>query len=200
MKAATKPYSESCEQNRDPILSVLKDVFSKVNKVLEIGSGTGQHAVYFGRHLPHLIWEPSDVEENIPGIRLWLEEAQLANVLSPIVLHVTDTQWPEEVFDGIFSANTAHIMSWSSVEAMFNGIERVLESGGLFCLYGPFNYHGNYTSESNARFDQWLQMRDPNSGIRDFEALDKIAAEAGMTLDHDYEVPVNNRILVWRKR
>lgn len=200
MKAATKPYSESCEQNRDPILSVLKDVFSKVNKVLEIGSGTGQHAVYFGRHLPHLIWEPSDVEENIPGIRLWLEEAQLANVLSPIVLHVTDTQWPEEVFDGIFSANTAHIMSWSSVEAMFNGIERVLESGGLFCLYGPFNYHGNYTSESNARFDQWLKMRDPNSGIRDFEALDKIAAEAGMTLDHDYEMPVNNRILVWRKR
>ncbi|MCB1761897.1 MAG: DUF938 domain-containing protein [Gammaproteobacteria bacterium] len=194
-----KPYAESCDQNRDPILGVLTRLFAHSTKVLEIGSGTGQHAVYFSRNLPHLIWHASDRAASLPGIRLWLEEAGLANLQGPLLLDVTQTVWPHIVVDAVFSANTAHIMHWHEVQAMFTGVGRLLSGDGVFALYGPFNYQGSYTSDSNARFDQWLKARDPMSGIRDFGELNQLATEAGMTLVEDFIMPANNRILSWRR-
>ncbi len=194
-----KPFSESCEQNKAPILAVIAPLFRDCRSVLEIGSGTGQHAVHFAAHLPHLLWHTSDMAENHPGINLWLAEAALPNTRPPLALDVLRDPWPELVVDAVFSANTTHIMGWLAVEALFAGVGKLLHQNGLFVLYGPFNYAGQYTSESNARFDQWLKMRDPYSGIRDVDDLKRLAAAAGMTLLHDVEMPVNNRTLVWRK-
>ena len=194
-----KPYAESCEQNQDPILDVLQEIFSDRQHVLEIASGTGQHAVYFGQALPHLTWQTSELAQNHEGIQAWLDEALLPNVLPPISIDVNDPDWPIAKVDSIFNANTVHIVAWKAVESMFDGVARVLDAGGLLCLYGPFNYGGKFTSESNARFDVWLKMRDPNSGVRDFEALNQLAESHGLELQKDVAMPANNRILVWRK-
>lgn len=195
-----KRFADSCEENKHPILDVLRKEFSTLQTVLEIGSGTGQHAVFFAEQLPHLIWQPSDVIESHTSIVAWTAELQLDNVLPPIELDVAKHHWPEQVYEGIFSANTAHIMSWPEVIEMFVGINKVLKQQGKFCLYGPFNYQGQFTSPSNAHFDQWLKTRDPLSGIRDFEALDALAKDNQLTLLNDYELPVNNRLLVWQKK
>lgn len=194
-----KPYSEACEQNKDPILKVLQEVFADRRRVLEIGSGTGQHAVYFGPQFSHLIWQPSDLPGHLAGIRMWLDECRPPNVHPPLELDMDAGPWPDQMFDAVFSANTAHIMSESQVARMFAGVGAVLPANGVFALYGPFNYRGRYTSDSNARFDQWLKARDPLSGIRDFEALETLAQTHGMVLLKDYEMPVNNRTLVWLK-
>ena len=195
-----KPYSESCDQNRDPILAVIQPLFSACRELLEIGSGTGQHAVFFAQQMPHLIWHTSDRRENHAGICLWLHEAGLPNTRLPLALDVSHDHWPQRQFDAVFSANSVHIMCWRDVEAMFAGVGQVLEEGGVFALYGPFNYNGEFTSESNARFDLWLKERDPLSGVRDFEALDQLARQAGMRLLNDDEMPANNRILSWVKK
>jgi cyclopropane fatty-acyl-phospholipid synthase-like methyltransferase len=195
-----KPFAESCQQNRGPILEVLRVELADRSRLLEIGSGTGQHAVYFGAEFPQLLWQTSDVAEMHGGIQAWLDEAGLANVLAPLTLDVCRDEWPQKSYDAAFSANTAHIMAWSQVECFMRGIGRVLQSGGVFCLYGPFNYNGQYTSESNARFDSWLKSRDPLSGLRDFEALDDLARAAGLVFERDYAMPANNRTLVWSKR
>lgn len=211
-----KPYSESCDQNKDVILEVLRKELSLARAasgilplaalvhpctayVLEIGSGTGQHAIYFGEHLPHLTWQTSDIVIYHAGIRAWLDEAALPNVLPPLALDVENDPWPTSKVEAVFSANTVHIMGWPQVQCMFSGIGNVLAQGGVFCLYGPFNYNGAFTSPSNARFDAWLKARDPASGVRDFEALDLLARNAGMTLTQDHAMPANNRTLVWRK-
>jgi len=194
-----KPYSESCNQNRDAILKIIKPLFKDRKNILEIGSGTGQHAVYFAQKMPHLIWHTSDKKENHPGILAWIEEAALDNVRAPIALDVSRNEWPTYEIDAIFSANTAHIMSWPEVETLMAGVGEKLATNGLFILYGPFNHDGKFTSESNARFDQWLKNRDPLSGVRDFEELDKLAKDAGMRLDNNFEMPANNRMLCWRK-
>lgn len=194
-----KPFSEACEQNKQPILDVLRVEFANCRSVLEIGSGTGQHAVFFARELPHLAWQTSDVREAHAGIQSWLTESGQRTIAQPLALEIGADPWPENRFDGVFSANTTHIMGWPQVERMFEGIPGVLATGGVFCLYGPFNYNGRYTSESNARFDVWLRDRDPDSGVRDFEKLDALARAGGMSLVQDYEMPVNNRILVWKK-
>ncbi len=194
-----KPFSEACEQNKRPILAVLQQYFANVSNVLEIGSGTGQHAVFFAAQLPHLHWLTSEVEEYHPGVRAWLDEAGLSNIDGPIELDVNQPDWPVTEIEAVFSANTVHIMDWSGVERMFVGIGRVLQPKGVFCLYGPFNYKGNYSSESNARFDLWLKQRDSRSGIRDFEALNILAQQHGMELLADHAMPVNNRTLVWQK-
>ena len=195
-----KPYSESCDQNREPILCVIQPLLADCASVLEIGSGTGQHAVYFAARLPHLLWHTSDCDEYHAGINLWLHEAGLENTLEPIELNVSTSAWPQRKFDAVFSANTTHIMHWPDVEALFAGVGTVLSSGGRFLLYGPFNYDQKYTSESNARFDDYLRSRDPDSGIRNFEDLDKLANKAGMVLKYDYEMPANNRILYWERQ
>lgn len=195
-----KPYSESCDQNRDPILAVIEPLFADCLAVLEVGSGTGQHAVYFARRMPHLIWYTSDRQEYHDGIRQWLREAALSNTPAPLLLDASRTPWPSLAVDAVFSANTTHIMHWPEVQALFDGVGRILPVGGLFVLYGPFNYSGAYTSDSNARFDAWLKLRDSHSGIRDFEELNSLAGRAGMSLQQDFEMPANNRTLCWRKR
>ena len=195
-----KPFVEACERNRAPILEVLRIELAGRSRLLEIGSGTGQHAVYFAPEFPGLVWQTSDVVQNHPDIRAWLDEAGLANVLPPLALDVCEDEWPSDSYDAVFSSNTAHWMSWPEVECLIAGVGEVLQAGGAFCLYGPFNYRGEYTSESNGRFDRWLKARDPSSGIRDFEAVDELARKAGMTLRQDYEMPANNRVLAWSKR
>ena len=197
-RVGEKPYAESCDQNKAPILAVLRRLFADTNSVLEIGSGTGQHAVHFAGAMPHLVWQTSDRRESHPGILAWLTEAALPNTREPIDLDVCGP-WPRQQFDGVFSANTVHIMSWAEVERCFEGVGQVLSAGGCFALYGPFNYNGQYTSDSNRRFDGWLKQRDPLSGIRDFNDLNLLAEAQGLVFMEDIEMPVNNRILVWRR-
>jgi len=194
-----KPLAESCLQNRAPLLTVLREVLPQRRRLLEIGSGTGQHAVYFAPEFPQLVWQTSDLAENHPAIHAWLADAGAANILPPLVLDVRRASWPAAAVDAVFSANTAHIMDWAAVEAMFAGVGRALAPDGVFVLYGPFNYGGRYTAPSNERFDAWLRQRDPASGVRDFEALDALAQQAGMALWRDYPMPADNHTLVWRK-
>lgn len=196
--ALEKPYSEACERNKTPIQVILHGVFDVPGHILEIGSGTGQHAVHFGATLPHLTWQTSDLSENHAGIRMWLDEAQLSNVLPPITLDVAGA-WPDQEFDGIFTANTLHIMPWETGQMLLEGAARILKQRGKLVIYGPFNYGGAYTSESNARFDEWLKNRDPRSGIRDFEAMTACASLHGLRLSADHAMPANNRILVFSK-
>lgn len=194
-----KPHAPACDRNRQFILEKLAVEFRDVHTVLEVGSGTGQHAVYFSQRLPHLQWQPSDRSENLSGIRQWVEESGLPNLNMPLYLDVKEP-WPiTSELDGLFSSNTVHIMGWQYVEAFFAGIKQYLQKGGVFCLYGPFNYDGKYTSESNAEFDIWLKQRDPISGIRDVEAIKQLAENAELLLKNDYEMPANNRLLVWKK-
>jgi cyclopropane fatty-acyl-phospholipid synthase-like methyltransferase len=194
-----KPFSESCVQNRDPILAVLREWFADRRHVLEIGSGTGQHAVYFAPELPHLVWQTADVPPHHAGIRAWLDDAAPPNVRPPLALDVNDTAWHGGCYDAVFSANTLHIMGWQEVEKCFAGIGSVLEAGGVLAIYGPFNYNGAFTSDSNARFDAWLKARDPASGVRDYEAVDALAREQGLVLQQDIAMPANNRTLIWRR-
>lgn len=194
-----KPFSESCVQNRTAIFSVLEPRVRACRSLLEIGSGTGQHAVYFAAQLPQLIWQTSDMRDNHPGIEAWLDESRLENARPPLALDVLNDPWPEELFDTVFSANTAHIMPERAVAAMFRGVGSVLGAGGLFLLYGPFNYGGRFTAPSNASFDQWLKQRDPAMGVRDVDWLTVLAESAGMMLSEDLEMPANNRTLVWQR-
>lgn len=193
-----KPHAESSEVNKGPILAELKEIFAGRKRVLEIASGTGQHAVHFARELPDLVWQPSELAQNLAGIQAWLDEAQLPNVLAPLALDVNDAHWPVKDVDAIFNANTVHIISWPEVGRLFAHIARAIAPGGCVCLYGPYNYHGHFTSESNARFDAWLKSRDPDSGVRDFEAVNRLAASHGLELLRDIAMPSNNRMLVWQ--
>lgn len=192
-------FSQAAENNKEPIAQVLREAFKDVRNVLEIGSGTGQHAVYFGHCLPHLIWRTSDLAHNLAAINARLAVEAPANVLAPVALDVADRPWPAPPVDGIFSANAVHIMSWDHVVQMFRGIGEILEPRGAVCLYGPFKYGGQFTTPSNAQFDLWLKQRDPVSGVRDFEAVDALAQAQGLQLAADHPMPANNQLLVWRK-
>jgi len=192
-----KSFCQSCENNKDPILDVLRPLLAGRHTVLEIGSGTGQHAAYFAAALPHLYWQTSDVVDSHPSIEAWIDGVGKAR--APLALDVNAGDWPTETYDAVFSANTAHIMSWPSVENMFHGVARVLSPGGVFALYGPFNYVGAYTSEGNERFDRQLRSSGGGMGIRDSEAIIELAASAGMTLLADHDMPANNRILVFAR-
>lgn len=194
------PFSQAAENNKEPILAILRDVLPASRTVLEIGSGTGQHAVHFARQLPHLSWQPSEQEENLDKLKLRLAAEAPDNVLDAVVLDVAVPSWPVDRVDAIFAANCVHIMSWSHVQKMFVGVGRVLQAGGLLILYGPFKYKGAFTSSSNALFEQWLKGNDPLSGIRDFEKLDELANNIDLALQSDYDMPANNRCLVWQKK
>ena len=197
-----KPFSQACENNKRPILDVLTTVFSDNKHILEIGSGTGQHAVFFGEKLSHLTWQTSDLLMNHQGINLWLDEASTNNVQRPIVIDLSKT-WlmpkGNPQVDGLYTANTLHIISWPLVVEFFEGIKSNLASEASVCIYGPFNYQGKFSSESNADFDLWLKERDVNSGIRDIEAVLLLAQSAGLTLIDDHTMPANNRLLVFSK-
>lgn len=192
-------FSQAAENNKEPIASVLRDVFKEVRQVLEIASGTGQHAVHFARALPRLTWLSSDLVANLDDIRERLARDGVANAPPPLALDVTERPWPALKVDGVFAANCLHIMSWAEGEHLFGGIGEVLDPGGTACLYGPFKYGGAFTTESNARFDAYLKRRDRASGIRDFEAVDTLARAQGLRLIRDAAMPANNQLLVWRR-
>jgi len=192
------PFSQAAENNKTPILAVLSQIFSDRKKVLEIGSGTGQHAVHFAHAMPQLTWQPSDLPENHAAINAWREATPADNLLAPITFDLASSNWPG-AFDAVYSANTAHIVSWPLAEKMLQLIGENLPTGGLFALYGPFNIGGNYTSDSNREFDHSLQSRDPASGIRDQEISGHRAKPPGLKLEQDNPLPANNRLLIFKK-
>ena len=195
---AGRPFAPACERNKGPILTVLRRVFADAADVIEIGSGTGQHAVWFAAGLPHLVWRTSDLPCNHAGINAWIDAARVANVARPLALDVARRPWPIAGAGGAFSANTAHYMYWPEVEAMFGGVADALSPGARFALYGPFARDGHQTSPGNAAFDRLLRAHDPGFGVRDVRDLERLAADGAMTLEEDVAMPSNNRILVWR--
>lgn len=194
-----KPHAPATERNREPILAVLRQAFAERRRVLEIGSGTGQHAAFFAAALPWLQWQASDRAEHLPGIRAWLDEAALSNTPAPLRLDVARDPWPAQRFDAAFSANTLHIMAWAEVEALFRGLDTALESDATLVVYGPFRIGGRHTSESNAAFDAELRQRAAHMGVRDLEAVDALARGIGFGAVVDHALPANNRCLVWQR-
>ena len=192
-----KPFSQACENNKAPILSVISDYFCS-GTILEIGSGTGQHAVHFAKHLRQVFWQTSDQDHYHDGMKLWLAEYQGDNLGQPFELDVNQP-WPITQADGVFSANTAHIMSWGAVQNMFKGVSDILESSGFFCLYGPININGAFTSASNEAFDLSLRSRDPDMGIRNLEDLQTLAESHALEFINLHPMPANNVIMVWQK-
>ena len=195
-----KPFSQACENNKAPILEQLSGFFTQPGTILEIGTDTGQHAVHFASHLPHLTWQPSDHPQNDQLCMPWLDEARLPNINPPLPLDVITGGWAHlPAISGVFSANTAHIMAWEEVEAMFRGISNALPVNGIFCLYGPFSYGGRHTSPSNERFNRSLRAQAPHMGIRAIEDLRRLGESTSLVLERDVDLPANNRLLVWRR-
>jgi len=193
------PFSEACERNKGPILDVLRSVFADRSNVLEIGSGTGQHAVHFAAHLEHVTWHPTERLGGLPELTARIQAEGGRNLRQPMVLDVRQSVWPLRSVDAVFTANTLHILSWPEVTAMFQGIGGTLTPGGTVCIYGPFKYAGRYTSPSNLEFDRLLQERDPDSGIREIHDLTALASGFGLRLAADHDLPANNRLLVFMK-
>lgn len=191
-------YSAACERNKDAIMARLLPLLANARRVLEVGSGTGQHAVYFASRLPWLTWQPTDRDEWLPGLAARIAAEGPVNLLPAHRLDVRDPEWPLDDVDAVFTANTLHIMSWDCVEALFKRLARGLAHGGLLVAYGPFAYGGLHTSQSNAAFDAQLRVQDPLMGVRDFAAVDALAQSAGLVLLDDHPMPANNRLLVWR--
>ena len=199
------PSAPACLRNRDPILQVIKPILANASNVLEIGSGTGEHAIYFAEHLPHLVWHPSDLRCNHDIINAWITRSQLPNVMPPIELDAAVPGWllspeAERKIDAIFTANTFHIIAWELCLALLKHTAEVFKKNdegkaGDLLIYGPFNFGGQYSSESNEKFDQWLKNRDPQSAIRNFETVAEEAAAVGFSLVADHEMPANNRLL-----
>ena len=196
---SARPDAPATHRNRDAILEVLRHEFRHCKKVFEIGSGTGQHAVHFASAMPWLEWQTADLAENHPGIIAWVEWARLPNLAVPRVFDASNPPPVSDSVDAVFSANTAHIMSMDEVESMFDYVSRVLQSGGVFCLYGPFNEDGQFTSDSNEAFDASLRGRKSSMGIRDRLVLDRLAERLGLASFRRYAMPANNQLLVWQK-
>lgn len=193
------PFSQACENNKIPIVEQLKKIFTTTSKVLEVGSGTGQHAVFFAAQLPHLIWQPTDLTVNHYGINAWRNELPSPNLKPPLELDVS-AAWPVVQVDGIFTANTLHIMSWELVKLFFQGVGKHLALQGRLVVYGPFKYQGQFTSESNAQFDLWLKAHDSARGVRNIEDVVQLAQSVGLALISDTVMPANNQLLVFEKQ
>ncbi|MEM6302180.1 MAG: DUF938 domain-containing protein, partial [Pseudomonadota bacterium] len=192
----TKPFQRSCEQNKGPLLAVLEVEFASSSCLLEIGSGTGQHAVFFAQHLPHLSWQCGDVKSRHDGINAWISEYPRKNLLRPIEVDIPDKFWKSGSFDAHFSANTAHIMNRTAVKAMMAAVSDTLPIGGVFCQYGPFTQDGDFSTSSNLEFHRSLVERG-YGGYRDTQEL--IEWAPALTLDRIVSMPANNLTLVWRK-
>ena len=196
----TKPYASASSRNAKAIAGVLLHEFRNCKDVLEIGSGTGQHAVTFAREFDHLIWQTSDLKPSHAGIREWIRDSKLSNVHEPRVLDVLTDTVEAGTFDAVYSSNTAHIMSYSAVCRMFDLVGEALTECGVFCLYGPFSRSGEFSTLSNVEFDKSLRARNAAMGIRDLEDLDALACSNGMKLARLYAMPANNLTAVWHKR
>jgi hypothetical protein len=193
-------FSQACENNKKPILEQIKVVFTVPITVWEIGSGTGQHGCFFAQQLPHIIWQPTDLPVNLSAISERVKDSALKNINPPLALDVRTRIWPEKCIEGLFTANTFHIMHWARVVNCFEQLTVNLKVGASVVIYGPFNVNDQYTSESNAHFDQWLKLRDPQSGIRDVEDIVSLATSAGMMLRKNIAMPANNQLLVFQKQ
>ena len=193
----SKPFSQACENNKQVILDVIRHEFPAGSRVLEIGSGTAQHVLHFAQAMRDVQWLPSDIPANLATVQAGLDDSRLPNIAAPMALDVAQQPWPVSAVDGIFTANTLHIMSEAHVDHFFRGLEQALRPGGRLCAYGPFKYGGEFTTPSNARFDLWLKERDPRSGVRDFERVDALARAAGLSLRADHAMPANNQLLIW---
>lgn len=191
-----RPFSQACENNKQPILDVLSRVFAKCKAILEIGSGTGQHAVFFAAKLNHLAWYTSDRPDYHHGIKMWLQDTDVKNLHPPVTFTVGDNDWPIASVDGVFTANTTHIMQPLEAQLMMQLVAKNLPLGGVFCQYGPFTIDGQYTSESNQVFDQHLSEQHCG-GIRDIGEL--VSWAVPMTLIETIAMPANNFLLVWKK-
>jgi len=193
------PFSEACERNKGPILEVLRKVFSKTESVLEIGSGTGQHAVHFSTHLSHLVWQPTELGENVAMLKSRIDLEGPENLLPAKELDVLRNDWGLEETDAVFIANVFHIAPIKVMHSCLKVTSKCLKHWGIFCVYGPFRYEGEFTSPSNAEFDYSLKTNNPEWGIRDFEQLSLKAEEEGLTFQHNYSMPANNQLLVFKK-
>jgi SAM-dependent methyltransferase len=191
-------HSDACERNKEPILVILRGAFAGHTHVLEIGSGTGQHAVHFALAMPDVVWQPSEMPDAMPALRKRIFNEGPRNLRAPVMIDVTETPWDVRKVDGVFTANTLHIMHWPQVEAFFAGLPAIAKPGTVLVVYGPFRYGGEHTAGSNASFDAMLRARDPGSGVRDFEEVDKLAQMANFSLLADHPMPANNRTLVWK--
>ncbi len=190
-----RPFAPACERNREPIFAQLQQWLAPDARVLEIGSGTGQHAAWFCARQRGWHWQCSDVADNLPGIRAWLDELPAGRCPPPLALDVASGPWPSDRYDAVFTANTLHIMGWPQVQRLFENLPRVLAPAGQLIVYGPFHVNGRPSSPSNAEFDAWLRERDPAQGVRDIEAVSALAADAGLSLQQDQAMPANNRLL-----
>jgi len=195
----TLPFSQAAENNKFAISETLETVLLDDFHVLEIGSCTGQHAVHMGQAFPNVLWQPSDVASMKSDLCARLHAEASANVRAALALDVMEPDWPLKNVDVVYAANVVHIISKAHIEALFKGVGKVLNSGGLLILYGPYKYGGNYTSDSNARFDLWLKGRDGESGIRHFEYVDGLARAQSLTLQSDTAMPANNQLIIWQK-
>ncbi|MPW08509.1 DUF938 domain-containing protein [Paraburkholderia sp. CNPSo 3155] len=196
-----RQHSPSAERNREPILAVLRDALPARGRVLEIASGTGEHAIWFAAALPGLDWQPSDADEEArESIAAWTAHAGLANVRAPLALDVHQPDWGVDALDAVVCINMIHISPWSAAQALIDGAGRRLVDGGVLYLYGPYRLGGAHTAPSNEAFEQWLKSRDPDWGVRDMEAVVALGDAAGLTCERVVAMPANNFSLVFRKR
>lgn len=187
-------------RNREPILAVLRHVLPPSGTILEIASGSGEHAVHFARMLPDLLWQPSDPDpDSVASISAWRDEASLPNLLEPIALDATASEWPMDHADAILCINMVHISPWSATEGLMAGAERLLAPGASLVLYGPYRRDGKHTAPSNAAFDADLRARNPAWGVRDVADVAALAEGRGLSLDRLVEMPANNLTLVFRR-
>ena len=194
-----KQCAPSVDRNKDEIFAVLQEVLPQSGLVLEIGSGTGQHAVYFAARLPHLLWQPTDLVPNLPSIRAWCAEANLPNLRAPLELDLLAAHWPVASAQAVVCINTTHIVAWPGVENLFAGVARILAPGGVLYVYGAYRYATRPLEPSNEEFDRWLKARDPVSSVRDFEAVNALAQRNSLHLTQDRAMPGNNRSIWWTK-
>ncbi len=198
MNEFERPFCAAADRNKDPILQVLRTVFVHPGLALEIGAGTGQHAVHFATHLAWLTWQPTEREDVLAQTHAGTANSGLANLRPAVALDVGWARWPVASAQGVYSSNTAHILGWPDVVKMFGGIQALLQPGGAFCLYGPFNEEGRFTSQGNVWLDAWARAGNPESGLRDIGALEALGAAVGLRLEVRHALPANNQLLVWR--
>ncbi|MFK7995081.1 MAG: DUF938 domain-containing protein [Granulosicoccus sp.] len=196
---APKPFAPAAERNKQAILSALQKVLRADDTVLEIGSGTGQHACHIAAAMPQLTWQPSDLEDNLAVIRQWVSESGCNNILPPVPIDLNESDQPAYKASVCFSANTLHIVRWTLVDNLFKLSAASLSHGGKLCVYGPFSFGGQHISDSNQQFDRQLRNSDPDSGIRDIEDLQQLALEYGFSDADVFTMPANNHLLVWTR-
>ena len=199
LEAMTGPFNPAAERNKVPILVAIAPYLTHASTVLELGAGSGQHALYFASQLPHLRWQATEQPGNLTGLMLNLTSAVLPNLAVPVGLDVLVQPWPWRALDAIFAANVVQCMAREAVEAMFRGVAASLAGDGVFLLYGPFNRDGRFTSDGNQQLDAWARSLDVRFGLRDRAALETLAGQHRLRLCDDQAMPANNQLLCWRR-